>query len=384
MSLKILFRGLDWLEVVAKFEDQSGHDAYLSDIDRIFNAELEPIVSYLGKQWTVQFIGNNGYRRYLQNYTDGFTLFLDNRSWKGIGHAWPLRIILGKPSIINNQQNMIHPLLWSKPFETMKEMLDRIEGYYGECQHRVSRVDPAVHWTSIDWSPKLQDHAKFVTRLKAPDPIPIRNNSDSTDAAGFVFGRTRKNNINNTVTANIYWVNQRVSDLPNSFDPFDCYPGNVGNERIWNTEFKVYSRTLRSRGIDSLKDLEEKYKGLWVYLTTKCLTLRTPSETDSKRNRWKVDPIWSELQQAFGKGIEPLKRTYQPSRRLTSEQRIKRAESEAKGFITSLPNWQEMSPEERKREFFSLFADDCFSTETLSGYVEKRDLKKVLEEAKEE
>ena len=274
--------------------------------------------------------------------------------------------------MIGQQQNMLQPLLWSKPFETMRDLLDRIEGYYGNCEYRISRVDLATHWSSPNWKPKLQDHSNFVTRLKAPDPIPARHDIEGTSAAGFVFGRNRRNNINNTVTATIYCLNQRAADLPQSFSPFESYTDYTGREKVWNTEFKVYSRTLRSRGVNSLEDLESKYKGLWVYLTTRCLTLRIPSDTDQTRSRWKLDPLWLDLQQAFGKGIESLKRNYRPSNRLTTEQRIKRAKSEAKGFVTSLTNWQKLSIEERKQEFFSRFDDECFSNETLRGYVEKK------------
>lgn len=378
----ILFRGLDWLEVIAKFQEQSSHDAFLSDIERIFHAKPETIIGYLGKNWSIQFLGNNGYRRYLQNSADGFTLFLDNRSWTGIGNAWPLRIVLQKPSIPSRQRKESLPLLWSKPFEAMNEMLERINGFYGDLQHRVARVDLCVHWMNKDWNPKLEDHANFVTRLKKPLPVPDHNNQDHSIAGSFIFGQARENNIKNSVTSTTYWINRRVKDLPRSFDPTACYPELPEDSgRIWNTEFKVWTRFLKSRGIESLESLEENYHSLWVYLTTRSLSLRVPNKHDRTTSRWKVHPIWKDLQNAFGEGVEPLKRIHLTSTPLTSEQVIKRVEGKAKDFIVVQEDWQSKTPEERLEQFMSQIKQEWFTDDALRSRIEKRDLGKVLKEA---
>ena len=130
----ILYSGLDWLGVDVKLEDQAGHNAFLNDIDRIFTAKPESKVSYLGKEWRVHLSPNNkNYCRYLNGTDEGFTLYLDNRI--ELGFAWPIQIDLGKPK----SPNQSLPSLWINPFHTMKELLARIEGYYGEVYHRVQR-----------------------------------------------------------------------------------------------------------------------------------------------------------------------------------------------------------------------------------------------------
>lgn len=377
----ILFRGLDWLEVVVKFQDKPTHDIFLNDIHRIFQARPESSINYIDKKWSIHSSGSNGYRRYLQDSSDGFTLFLDNRTWMGIGNAWPLRIILQKPSTPSQSGKDSPPLLWSIPFEAMKNILDRINGFYGDFTHQVARVDLCAHWVNDSWEPKLDEHACFITRLKKPLVVPDYDNEDNSSAGAFIFGRAKDNNINNSVTSTIYSINRRIKDLPHSFNPVDCYPELPGkNSRIWNTEFKIWTRFLKRRGIDTLESLEKNHQSLWTYLTSKSLSLRVPNGKDSKKDRWKTHPIWRDVQNAFGEKTLPLKRVHVTPTPLLPEQIMKRIEGKAKDFTVSLEGWQGETTDNLYEQFISNISRDWFTNESLRSRMEKRDVGNVLKE----
>ena len=84
---------------------------------------------------------------------------------------------------------------------------------------------------------------------------------------------------------------------------------------VWRLEFQFKREILRQLGLDTLPQVMSNLNGLWQYAMTDWLKLTTPSETDKKRSRWAIHPLWYFLAtndwEADG---GPLLRQYSPSR----------------------------------------------------------------------
>lgn len=381
----ILYSGLDWLGVDVRFLDESSHKAFLSDIDRIFSAKPNSKVLYLGKEWLVHTSKRNGFRRYLNGNTEGFTVYLDHRNPSELGTAWPLKVELMKPKV----STQLKPALWENPFEAMEEMLHRIEGYYGEVYHRVQRVDLSSH--IANWFPTYKIQNCFVTRLSNGEPNILPDNSIPGGEAfkSLSFGRHKKGDGfldgSNTLYASIYNVSRRVKDRPNSFIPYEHYTSEDDcHETIFNLEFKVWAKVLKGYGIESLSDLREKYRGLWKLLMTKKLSLRIPNERDSNKCRWEVDPTWKILTDGFGgENITLIEKVRREVNRMSSEQKRNRTHTEITGYLADV-DWHDLTVDERIERYLAEGGREAFTNEAIEKYRAKKGLKKVLRESSNE
>lgn len=61
---------------------------------------------------------------------------------------------------------------------------------------------------------------------------------------------------------------------------------------VWRLEFEVWREVLGELGIRSPDELLERMADLFGYCTN-WLSLRVPSETDTNRTRWPLDPLWA-------------------------------------------------------------------------------------------
>ena len=67
------------------------------------------------------------------------------------------------------------------------------------------------------------------------------------------------------------------------------------DQNVWRIEWQVRKNWLRTFGIRTYTDLEERQGDLLRFLVTDHTTLRIQSE-DSNRSRWPIHPLWKHLQ----------------------------------------------------------------------------------------
>ncbi|MBT9521338.1 MAG: hypothetical protein IV101_10645 [Dechloromonas sp.] len=73
------------------------------------------------------------------------------------------------------------------------------------------------------------------------------------------------------------------------FDMWGC------SENVWRIEWQIRKTWLRTFGIQTFVDLEERQGDLLRILVNDHTTLRVPND-DSNRSRWPLHPLWADLQ----------------------------------------------------------------------------------------
>ncbi|MDF9507332.1 hypothetical protein P5808_20585 [Bacillus cereus] len=63
-------------------------------------------------------------------------------------------------------------------------------------------------------------------------------------------------------------------------------------------EFQIRRKGLKEFGVNSLEEFINEEDGIWMYLTTKWLTLKIPTE-DANQTRWEVSQKWLVIQKAY-------------------------------------------------------------------------------------
>ena len=78
--------------------------------------------------------------------------------------------------------------------------------------------------------------------------------------------------------------------------------GWLQSEKVWRAEFEIKRQSLRSFGFDTVNFIHDYQHVLWDNLSQRWLRLVEVNPTDTHRERWKVLPVWSTIQAAFGGG----------------------------------------------------------------------------------
>jgi hypothetical protein len=369
MLPKVLFYGLDYIEVSLRFDRDTGRqnslNQFIENIASIFETRPGKNVNFLDRSWTVKHTGK-AYRRYL-SCTDGFQIYLDNRHDPGASAS--IKIVLGKPLLKG-----LPCLLWESPISSTQELINLFKEKYDGIEEQVSQVHLCCHFTN--WIPTLKDRPHFMSRFKGQSDFDNEKIDDVYAISSLIFGTRGKKKVKG-VKAIIYDVNNRVADDLQSFHPYEYYPDFFHEgDSSWNLEFKVYRQTLRERGIETLADLDEKNAALWVHLTKNRLRLLEENKKSRKKS-WSTDKRWEVLQNAYGEGIMPLKKVRAMANRMPLDRKIKRIRTEILGFMIDA-EWWNMSLDERQEKFIGLMEDDWFTTKAMETYLSKRDLQKPI------
>jgi hypothetical protein len=90
------------------------------------------------------------------------------------------------------------------------------------------------------------------------------------------------------------------------------HEGYVAGGKVNRCEFQMGREFLRNRDerIETLADVERNMARLWAY-AVKWFSVRTPSETDSRKSRWEVADWWLALSLWAGSQAKPLARIKQ-------------------------------------------------------------------------
>lgn len=147
-----------------------------------------------------------------------------------------------------------------------------------------SRVDVFSDWQGLDLT--VDDRERFVGRARRLD-----SHEESAAWTGFEFGRR----TTGTVAARIY---DKTLDVTRKRPDWWYEKWGSGFDRslpVTRVEFEFGRKGLRQYGIDTTDDALRLAPALWLAATTDWLTLRTPSE-DETRSRWPLAEEWLTVQ----------------------------------------------------------------------------------------
>ena len=149
----------------------------------------------------------------------------------------------------------------------------------------VSRVD--LHADFAELNVTERDEENFVTRAGR-----VSGHHDRGVFTGYSFGKRSSRSI----SARIYDKTQEVADKGGTYVYELWGEKYVHGDVVWRVEFELHRGFLRKYGITTLDELIWQAGGLWKYATTDWLSLRRPTE-DQTRSRWPVDPRWQAVEE---------------------------------------------------------------------------------------
>ena len=348
---KVVLKGLDYIGLNIVFDNQTGKDLFLRDAEKLNHLGLKTKADFLGEAFIKVAHRRNHKGRFELRSQRG--LYLDFSCSKEIGSSFLLRAALLKPI-----DRSLPNLLWEgdSGYETMKDVLSRLEHRYGKISYSIAEVHLCCHFTGIKF--KAADSNRFVGLPRGPWC------HDKGGFSGFNFKHKRAKV--KRVEASLYSIANRLDSLPNSFDPKAYYPAEVNPSQVYNLEFKVFKKTLNERQIYTLDDLKMNFTSLWYFLTTEKVRMVVKSK-DSLKRRWDTNRHWRTIQNAFGKNFTELKRVRSISQREAPAQMIKKIQTMLTGLSASL-DLSNIPLDERVKHVFGCFDISCFSDEEIFRY----------------
>ena len=344
---KVVLKGLDYIELNIVFDNQIGKMKFLREIDRLHNLGYRLKTDFIGENFTKLPHRRNRNGRFELVSERG--IYLDFSSTETVGNGFFLNILLLKPT-----QRSLPCLLWESPFETMKEILGKLEQIYGKISYSISEIHLCCHFTGIHF--KTADSNRFFGLPLGP--------WHAKTFTGFNFKHPRAKT--KRVEASLYHIGSRLIDKTNSFNPTVYYPPGVNPSQVWNLEFKIFKKFLNERKIYTLDDLEQNFSSLWRLLTTKKVRMIVKSK-DSNKRRWKTNRHWKTLQNAWGDQFTELERVRGIPKREIPRAKIKKLETLLIGLASELDLWNKPL-EERVKEVYGCFDIDIFSNEEMLRY----------------
>ncbi|MES9691088.1 replication initiation factor [Bacillus toyonensis] len=184
--------------------------------------------------------------------------------------------------------------LWSFGFQGAVERFYKwFECFKGEINcTKVSRIDICVDTDEIEFLE--EDIGQIVTRAKGKTKHFVNDEYyNGRNFSGFTIGRGQPllgriyNKTLEIKTSQKTWFHQ-------------VWKEKSWNEEkdVWRVEFQIRRKGLKEFGVNSLEEFINEEDGIWMYLTTKWLTLKIPTE-DANQTRWEVSQKWLVIQKAY-------------------------------------------------------------------------------------
>ncbi|MCW2843471.1 MAG: hypothetical protein JWN22_1387 [Nocardioides sp.] len=160
-----------------------------------------------------------------------------------------------------------------------------LEMVLGDVEWSSSRID--VFMDVQGWALTSEDRSRFVCRARQLTMW----ESDAT------FQTMRFGTGKSGVMARIYDKSEESRAKGTDWWPDVWGETYQAGERVLRVEFQVTREVLAQTSIHEPVDALGRLPGLWGYLTDEWLSLRTPTE-DQTRSRWPVAPEWQDVQGA--------------------------------------------------------------------------------------
>ncbi|WP_424475037.1 replication initiation factor [Oceanobacillus kimchii] len=183
--------------------------------------------------------------------------------------------------------------LWSLGFNKSLSSFNDWISYFelNITNTKVSRVDICADSDEIEFLE--EDLNGLVTRAKGKTKHYVDDKYFSGKKfSGFTVGR------GNPLLARIYNKSLEIKSSQKLWF-HDIWEENMWNSDsdVWRVEFQIRRKALKEFGISSIEDLIKKEKEIWLYLTKKWLSFKSPS-FDNNQSRWKLTTKWTVIQNA--------------------------------------------------------------------------------------
>lgn len=215
----------------------------------------------------------------LPNGSKGYSYILHNNDYE-IDFASVRSVnISNYPVFIKIKQSSLWALGVKKSYS---KILNWISGVFGKpIGEKINRADLCCHTDNINFS--SFDYNYFKTRATKKN-----TRICGSTINGFEFG-VRKG----LIFCRIYNKSLEIKEKRNKcwfLDIWKSYNADITN--VWNVEFELKRNFLREYGIETVKDLLEKSKAIWEYLTQQWLVLtqnnRSRLENSTVLSEWKI------------------------------------------------------------------------------------------------
>ncbi len=184
----------------------------------------------------------------------------------------------------------------------------------------VSRLDLHSDWQGIEL--KAHERSNFV---RYSDRLALYEVGE--EMSGLYFGKR-----GGSLYCRIYDKSRDMKDKGHDWWPDVWGPKYDPEQKVMRVEFEFNREGLRSFGVDTPEDAFERAASLWAYAACKWLTLRVPTDDDT-RSRWPVDPRWDLIQKStLAGGCAPAERIKEGERQGSLRQYRKLAT----GVLTSM------------------------------------------------
>jgi len=160
----------------------------------------------------------------------------------------------------------------------------------------VSRLDLHSDWQRVDF--RAGERRNFVTYSNRRALYEVDD-----QMSGLTFGKR-----GGSLMCRIYDKSREMVDKGHDYWP-DVWGSKYDPDvKVLRIEFEFSREGLRSFGVDTPEDAFAKMPALWAYATQVWLSLRMPTNDDT-RSRWPVDPRWALVQAStLAGGCAPAER----------------------------------------------------------------------------
>jgi len=156
----------------------------------------------------------------------------------------------------------------------------------GFTELSVSRVD--LHADFQGWRLDGEDRERFVCRANARTTY-----EEDGRWTGFSFGRRKTG----TFSARIYDKTEELRRSKAGYWEDIWGPNYRRAEQVVRVEFELAGKALREFELSTPQEVVAAAGSLWMYMTDKWLSFRSPS-ADATKARWPVAPEWESVQRA--------------------------------------------------------------------------------------
>jgi hypothetical protein len=224
---------------------------------------------------------------------------------------------------------IIQPLIWKSPFQTLRRLKKDLEFHVGELQLEVERIDLALHFSG--W--EINENIYNCIQTQTSNISSYRKDKIySSIAVGTLHGEIP--------FMRLYNKTKFLRENPFKPSPSSIYTRkpHFGKD-VWNLEMSFNSNVLKKGfGVRTPEEVFDAIPSLWSYATKDFVYI------SSDDDRSKVHPIWAELSSAYSDlGVDYFKRKSRSKKDPNFEYRNDQLVKSARSFAELLNvSWQDL------------------------------------------
>ena len=269
-QFKLKLHGIDTIQCAYYLQNSAKDNAYI-DFEWLTNLK-EAIRQSRKKDPLPIVLGNSEFLIHPYGSSSGYPIIISNIDFK---------IEMGEFNMPNFYVTFTSEALWRESAYALHEKFIRWAasvGYESMMNESLSRVDFNFDYKLLDID---FDEDHFVSYSKKDS-----KHRECGAVQTFTFGR-------DDIVLRVY---DKIAEIRQQSDKVWFFALWGEEADIWRIEWQIRKSVLKTFGIASFNELQEKQGALLHYLAHEHDTLRQPND-DSNRSRWPLHPLWRDLQE---------------------------------------------------------------------------------------